>query len=75
MSHAPMGFKNRCRIVKMVYDIEQLDEIEAKDPTVVKDGELVHPHKLKLGMYGISSTTDPMDRAEYDFRPFGTLVP
>ena len=45
MSRAPMGLKNRCRIVQMIYDIEKLDEIEAKDPTV-EDGELVEPHKL-----------------------------
>jgi hypothetical protein len=46
MSKAPLGLKSRCRIVKIIRDIERLDKIETEDPAVVEDGELVNPHKL-----------------------------
>lgn len=45
---APLSFSNRCRIVKIIRNIERLDMIEAEDRTVVRDGELVRPHKLSL---------------------------
>lgn len=48
LRNTPIGFRNRCRIVKIIRDIERLDKIEAEDPTVVKNGELVSPHKLRL---------------------------
>ncbi len=34
---APIGLQNRCRIVRIVKDIEKMDKIEAKEPVV--DGE------------------------------------
>ncbi len=48
MSNAPLGLKNRCRIIKIIRDIEKLDRIEAEDPTLVEDGELIKPHKISL---------------------------
>lgn len=36
---APIGLQNRCRIVRIVRDIEKLDKIEAEEPIV--DGEKV----------------------------------
>lgn len=48
MPDAPIGLKNRCRIVKIIRDIERLDEIEAEDPTIAEYGQLVVPHKLSL---------------------------
>jgi len=48
MPDAPIGLKNRCRIVRIIRDIERLDAIEAKDPTVVEYGQLAVPHRLSL---------------------------
>ncbi len=51
MPDAPLGLKNRCRIVRIIRDIERLDEIEAEDPTIVEDGQLVVPHRLSLASW------------------------
>ena len=48
MPDAPIGLKNRCRLIRIIRDIERLDEIEVKDPTIVEHGQLVVPQRLSL---------------------------
>ena len=39
-SDAPKGLQNRCRIVRIIRDIERMDRIEANEPVVEEDGEV-----------------------------------
>ena len=36
---APMGLQNRCRLVRIVRDVEKMDRIEASEAVVEEDGE------------------------------------
>lgn len=46
---APIGLQNRCRIVRIVRDIERLDEIEAEEPVVLEeDGSAVKQRHMRL---------------------------
>lgn len=39
---APIGLKNRCRLIKIVRDIEKLDRMEAQHSTVIEKGLIRH---------------------------------
>ena len=45
---APMGLQNRCRLVKIVRDIEKMDRIEASETVVEEDGETVVRRRYDL---------------------------
>ena len=62
MANMPMGLVNRYRIAMIVRDIETLDKIEAKDPTVVEDRELARPHRMSLAGWKKARTSQGRPR-------------
>lgn len=47
-SDAPMGLQNRCRLVRIIRDIERMDLIEASEPVIEEDGESVRKRRYGL---------------------------
>ena len=47
-ANAPMGLQNRCRLVRIVRDIEKMDRIEASELVVEEDGETVVKRRYDL---------------------------
>ena len=47
-SDAPMGLQNRCRLVRIIRDIERIDLIEASEPVIEEDGESVKKRRYSL---------------------------
>ena len=45
---APMELQNRCRLVRIVHDIERLDQIEASEPIIEEDGESIKKRRYDL---------------------------
>ena len=45
---APMGLQNRCRLVRIVRDIEKMDRIEESEAVVEEDGETVVRRRYDL---------------------------
>ena len=45
---APMGLQNRCRLVRIVRDVEKMDRIEASEAVVEEDGETVVKRRYDL---------------------------
>lgn len=47
-SDAPMGLQNRCRLVRIIRDIERMDLIEASEPVIEEGGESVKQRRYGL---------------------------
>ena len=45
---APMGLQNRCRLVRIIRDIERMDQIEASEAVIEEDGESVKQRRYGL---------------------------
>ena len=45
---APMGLQNRCRVVRIVRDVEKMDRIEGRETVVEEDGERVVRRRYDL---------------------------
>ena len=53
---APLGLQNRCRIVRMIRDVEIMDRIEAEEPLVVVDEDgNVEKKRHYGGLWGLDS--------------------
>lgn len=48
MNDAPLGLKNRCRLIRLVKDIETLSRIEENEPTIMDEGVLMTSRTLSL---------------------------
>ena len=57
---APQGLANRCRIVRIVRDVEIIDQIEANEPLVDKGGEMVKKRHYG-GLWGEEKIVSAID--------------
>ena len=55
---APMELQNRCRLVRIVHDIERLDQIEASEPVIEEDGESIKKRRYDSLFNGKQATRE-----------------
>lgn len=54
-SDAPMGLQNRCRLVRIIRDIERMDVIEQSEPVINEYGESMKRRRYGLLFDGIEA--------------------
>ena len=52
---APLGLQNRCRIMRMIRDIEVLDRIEAEEPVIMNEDGTTEKQRHYGGLWGLDS--------------------